>query len=96
MFEWLAPRLQGGPRIEQRAVHVVGLPEGIIADGLGKLQALHPHIDIGSYPFYRPGGNGVAIVAKGPDALAAETVIAEVTTLIESLGRVPIAGEPDL
>ncbi len=96
MFEWLAPRLQGGPRIEQRAVHVVGLPEGIIADGLGKIQALHPRIDIGSYPFYRVGGNGVAIVAKGPDAVAAETVIAEVTALIASLGRLPIPGEPDL
>src|ERR1700734_2192001 len=27
MFEWLAPRLQGGQKIEQRAVHSFGLPE---------------------------------------------------------------------
>jgi molybdopterin-biosynthesis enzyme MoeA-like protein len=96
MFEWLAPRLQGGPRIEQRAVYVVGLPEGIIAEGLGKVQARHPDLDIGSYPFYRPAGNGVAIVAKGTDVAAAETAIAEVTALIEGLGRAPVAGEPEL
>lgn len=95
MFEWLAPHLQGGPRIEQRAVHVVGLPEGIIAEGLGRVQARHADIDIGSYPFYRPSGNGVAIVAKGTDIAAAETVIAEVIALIEGFGRTPILGEPE-
>ena len=94
MFEWLAPRLRGGPRIEQRAVHALGLPEGIIADGLTAIQNRFPHIDLGSYPFYRPSGNGVTLVAKGTDAQDAETVITAVTALIVSLGRVPIPGEP--
>ena len=94
MFEWLAPRLRGGPRIEQRAVHTLGLPEGIIADGLTAIQNRFPHIDLGSYPFYRPSGNGVTLVAKGTDAQDAETVITAVTALIVSLGRVPIPGEP--
>ena len=57
----------------------VGLPEGIIAAPLGEVQKRYPDIDIGSYPFYRPGGNGVALVAKGTDAAAAEAAIAEVT-----------------
>jgi molybdenum cofactor synthesis domain-containing protein len=96
MFEWLAPHLKGGPSIQQRAVHVVGLPEGIIAEGLGMVQARHPDLDIGSYPFYRPTGNGVSIVAKGTDVGAAETAIAEVTALIKSLGRTPMQGEPEL
>jgi molybdenum cofactor synthesis domain-containing protein len=96
MFEWLAPRLQGGPKIEQRAVHAVGLPEGVIAEGLGAIQARYPQLDLGSYPFYRPSGNGVALVAKGTDVTAAEAAIAEVTSLIAGLGRLPIAGEPDL
>jgi molybdenum cofactor synthesis domain-containing protein len=95
MFDWLAPRLQGGPRIEQRAVHVIGLPEGVIAEGLGQVQARHPDIDIGSYPFYRASGNGVAIVAKGIDIPMVETVVSEVTALIEGFGRTPIAGEPE-
>jgi molybdenum cofactor synthesis domain-containing protein len=94
MFEWLAPRLQGGAKIESRAVHVVGLGEGIIAAGLGAIQQHYPDLDLGSYPFYRPNGNGVSLVAKGPDGAAAEAAIAEVTELITSLGKVPIPGEP--
>jgi molybdenum cofactor synthesis domain-containing protein len=94
MFEWLAPRLQGGARVESRAVHVVGLPEGVIAEGLGAIQARYPDIDLGSYPFYRPAGNGVSLVAKGTSAADAEAAIAEVTVLITRLGRQPIAGEP--
>jgi molybdenum cofactor synthesis domain-containing protein len=94
MFEWLAPRLKGGAKIEMRAVHVLGLPEGIIADGLGAIQQRYPDLDLGSYPFYRPTGGGVALVAKGPDAAAAERAIADVTRLIIQLGKVPIPGEP--
>ena len=93
MFEWLAPHLEGGQKIEQRAVHALGLPEGVIADGLTAIQSRYPDIDLGSYPFYRPTGNGVTLVAKGTSAAEAEAVIAEVTTLIKSLGRTPISGE---
>ena len=94
MFEWLAPRLEGGARIEMRAVHVVGLPEGVIAEGLAAVQSRYPGVDLGSYPFYRPSGNGVALVAKGPDADAAERAIAEVTELIIAFGKLPIPGDP--
>ena len=94
MFEWLAPRLQGGARIESRAVHVLGLPEGTIAEGLEAVQKRYPELDIGSYPYYRPTGNGIVLVAKGPDAAMAERAIAEITSLIQSLGKVPIPGEP--
>jgi hypothetical protein len=94
MFEWLAPRLQGGPKIESRAVHAIGLAEGLIAEGLAAIQGRYPGLDIGSYPFYRPGGNGVALVAKGPDGAAASAAIAEITSLITSLNRTPIQGEP--
>jgi molybdopterin-biosynthesis enzyme MoeA-like protein len=94
MFEWLAPRLEGGAKIEMRAVHVVGLPEGIIAEGLGAVQKRYPDLDLGSYPFYRASGNGVALVAKGSDGEAAERAIAEVTDLIIGFGKVAISGEP--
>src|SRR5689334_2669203 len=94
MFEALAPTLQGGPPIESRAVHVAGLPEGAIAEGLGAIQARFPAVDIGSYPFYRLTGNGVAIVAKGTDLPAVEAAIAEVTDLIASFGKTPVQGEP--
>ncbi len=95
MFEWLAPRLEGGAPIVSHSVHVSGLAEGVIAAPLGEVQARYPHVDIGSYPVYRPGGNGVAIVAKGTDAAAAAAAIAEVTTMIHGFGKVPIPGEPE-
>lgn len=95
MWEWLAPRLHGGPKIVSRAVHALALPEGVIAQALGTIQAKYSNVDLGSYPFYRPSGNGVALVAKGTDVATVETVIAEVTALITELGRVPIQGEPD-
>jgi len=94
MFDWLAPRLKGGPRVEQRAVHAVGLPEGVIADGLAGIQARYRQVDLGSYPFYRASGNGVALVAKGTDPTAVAAAILDVTALIATLGKVPIQGEP--
>jgi len=94
MFEWLAPRLEGGARVESRSVHAIGLPEGLIAEGLSAIQARYPDLDLGSYPFYRPTGNGVTLVAKGTSGDDAAKCIAEVTALIVSLGRTPIPGEP--
>ena len=94
MFEALAPSLAGGPPIVSRAVHAMGLLEGHIADGLRAVQDRYAGLDLGSYPFYRIGGNGVALVAKGPDGAAADAAIAEVTALIRELGLEPLAGEP--
>jgi molybdopterin-biosynthesis enzyme MoeA-like protein len=94
MFETLAPKLAGGPPIVARAVHTQGVPEGKIADGLAAIQARYPALDLGSYPYYRGSGGGVAIVAKGTEPDAAEAAIAEVTLLMRELGGTPVAGEP--
>jgi molybdopterin-biosynthesis enzyme MoeA-like protein len=94
MFTWLAPQLAGGPPIVSRAVYAVGLMEGRIAESLKAVQDRHPALDLGSYPFYRGTGNGVALVAKGPDPAEAEAAIAEVRTLIEGMGLEPVEGEP--
>ncbi len=94
MFEALAPTLRGGPPIASRAVHVSGLPEGKIAEGLGAIQRRFPTLDLGSYPYYRSSGNGVAIVAKGSDTEAVKAAITEVSALIAQLGKTPVPGEP--
>ena len=94
MFASLAPRLAGGPPIVSRAVHATGLAEGRIAEGLAAIQGRYPALDLGSYPYYRAAGNGVALVAKGNDAAAAEAAIAEVTAMIAAMGMTPIEGEP--
>jgi hypothetical protein len=51
-------------------------------------------LDLGSYPYYRPDGNGVAIVARGTDATAADAAIADAALLIAAQGVEPVAGEP--
>ncbi len=94
MFDALAPALQPGTPVQQRAVHAAGLLEGNIAEGLAAIQSRYPAIDLGSYPFYRLSSNGVALVAKGTNPATLEAAIAEVTTLIETQGKTPIPGEP--
>ena len=94
MFEALAPRLPGGKPVIARAVHAAGLPEGRIAEELGAIQARFPTVDIGSYPYYRASGNGVAIVAKGTDPALAAAAIDSVTELMARLGATPVEGEP--
>ena len=94
MFESLAPTLAGGAPILSRAVHTARVPEGRIAEGLAAIQARHPDLDLGSYPYYRKDASGVAIVAKGTDAAAAESAIAEVAALMRALGGEPVDGEP--
>ena len=94
MFDMLAPNLQGGSPIISRSVHAADIREGDIAEGLTAIQARYPALDLGSYPYFRDAGAGVAIVAKGTDAAAADAAIADVTTLFDSLGGRPLAGEP--
>jgi molybdenum cofactor synthesis domain-containing protein len=100
MFEALAPSLTGGVPVVSRAVHALGVFEGNIAEGLEAVQARHPELDIGSYPFYRSqsekgfAGGGVALVTKGTDLGEVEAATAEITAMLESMGASPVQGEP--
>ncbi|WP_043830133.1 competence/damage-inducible protein A [Muricoccus aerilatus] len=94
MFEVVAPTLQGGTPVKSRALHATGLLEGAIAEALTAVQNRFPMLDIGSYPYYREGGNGVALVAKGTDEAALEAAAAEIAALIRADGKEPIVGEP--
>ncbi len=96
MFERLEARLPHGAPIRSHAVHVSGLGEGLLAEGLAQVQARHREVEIGSYPFYRASGNGVAIVARGTDVRAVDSAITEVTVLIGSFGGTAVPGEPEL
>ena len=94
MWANLAPTLAGGAPVVMAAVHAMGLAEGKIADGLSAIQDRYPDIDLGSYPYYRSSGNGVALVAKGTEQAVVDACIAEVTAMIVQLGSTPIQGEP--
>jgi len=94
MFEALAPRLHGGPPVASRTVHADGVMEGRIAEGLEAIQSRWPELDIGSYPYYRMGGGGVALVAKGQDETAVAEAAHAITMLLRAVGSQPIEGEP--
>ncbi len=94
MFEALAPTLAGGPPMASRTVHADGVMEGRIAEGLAAIQARWPVLDIGSYPYYRVGGGGVALVAKGTDEAAVAAAARDITVLLRAMGSQPKEGEP--
>lgn len=96
MFTALEPKLPRGRPIAMRAIYGLGLKEGSIAAGLAAIQAKYAQADLGSYPFAREWGSGVAIVAKGTDEAALEAAIGEVEDLIASQGVAPVRGEPGL
>jgi molybdenum cofactor synthesis domain-containing protein len=95
MFEALAPGLKGGPPVVSAAVHANGLMEGRIAEGLADIQARYPDLDLGSYPYYRTGGGGVAVVAKGTDADAVKAAARDVLVFMRACGAHPVEGEPE-
>ena len=95
MFEILAPSLTGGMPVKSRTVWAAGLQEGAIAAGLEAIQHRYPDLDVGSYPFYRSTGNGVALVAKGINEADVIAAGAEITAFISQMGHTPIQGEPE-
>ena len=79
MFEGLRGKLRGGAPVRSRTI-VVQAPEGSIAARLGEIQAAHPELEIGSYPFMNMDRPGTSIVFRGTDtaaiARAAEALLA--------------------
>jgi len=85
MFEALRSRLRGGEPLRARTL-VTDLREGDIAERLGELQAHHPEVQIGSYPFYRERRFGVSLVLRATDEAALERTAAELREMLLALG----------
>ena len=88
MLSTLGDQLEGGSVVRSRSV-TAHLGESEIADGLEDIQQRYPHIDLGSYPFYRDNVYGTTLVMRGADETALERVLAEVRGIIEARGAVP-------
>jgi len=92
MFDGIRGRLRGGAPVLSRTIAAF-TTEGAIAEGLGKIQAQNPDVDIGSYPFVRAGRFGVSLVARSPDAAALDRAADEIRDLIHAIGETPIEDE---
>jgi molybdenum cofactor synthesis domain-containing protein len=81
MLPGLKPRLQGGAVVRSRTITVF-CPEGELARPLGEIQARHPTVEIGSYPFMRQDRFGATVVLRSVDeaaiAATADELLAEV------------------
>jgi molybdenum cofactor synthesis domain-containing protein len=89
MFDGIKPRLKGGPPVLSRAV-ACGLAEGVLAKGLGELQARYIEFDLGSYPWFRRGQYGTSLVWRGTDKARLDAATEELKALIRSLGGEPV------
>jgi len=94
MFDDIRPRLQGGPKVSSRAVSTM-LGEGILAEGLGAVQARFPEVEIGSYPYFRVGQSGVTLVARGTDEALLDSVAEALRKLIRDLGGLVLETRPE-
>ena len=66
MLDDVSPRLEKGRPMVSRSVRL-DVPEGDAADGLGALQAAHPEVQIGSYPFFQNKRLGTYVVLRSTD-----------------------------
>lgn len=85
MFDGVKGGLQGGRPLVSANV-TLHMGEGVIADGLRQIQADHPEVEIGSYPFSRDGRYGTVIVTRGPDPAVVGKVSERVAKMAETLG----------
>lgn len=88
MFDGVKGQLRRGPPVLSRAV-TCALGEGTLAKDLGQVQARYPDIEIGSYPYFRAGGFGVSLVARGTDPVRLAAVAEELKAMIRTLGGDP-------
>ena len=90
-FRELSHRLKGGAKVLSRSVSC-SLSEGVLAQGLGELQARYGDLEIGSYPYFRRADFGVTLVVRGTDRARLVAATEELKTLILSLGGDPHEG----
>ena len=83
VFENFAHTLTGGAPTLSSSIST-DLGEGLIGDGLSEIQAKHPEVEIGSYPFLREGIQGTSLVVRHIDEGVIGIVLNELQLLISN------------
>ncbi len=94
MLEGLRGELAGAEPMQSDVVTVFS-PESAMAESLSAIQAAHPDTSIGSYPFFRQGRIGAALVVRSTDAALIPPVLAAIRRAAEAIGADWIDGEPE-
>ena len=85
MLDDVAHRITGGERVHSISVVADGVGEGNAADALARIEAAHPGVSIGSYPWFNNALKGVSFVARGRDVEQLERVRVELEALVRAL-----------
>ena len=85
MFKGLSTRLPGGVVMTRITVQCT-TGEGSIANILADVQAAHDGISIGSYPWFKPGNFGTAVVISGLDEAVARQAAEAVAVAVRACG----------
>ena len=85
MLEGLRGELAGAAPMQSGAVTVFA-PESEMADALAAIQAHNPEVAIGSYPFFRQGRIGAALVVRASEPDVIVPVLAAIRSAAEAIG----------
>jgi len=92
MFQSMKHLLDGGTPTQSRTIGAE-VPEGRVAEGLGRVQEEFADVDVGSYPFYRGGVNGTNLVLRSTNEVQLEAATEAVRNILRDMGAVPHEGE---
>jgi len=85
MFDGITDRLIGGDPIITFNV-ATNIGEGVLADGLSKLQDEYSDINIGSYPYFKQRKLGVNLIMRSTNVNRLEELKEKLTAMIIQLG----------
>src|SRR5680860_252173 len=85
MLDEVMPRLAKGRPMQARSVRV-DAPEGELAPPLAALQAAHPQVQMGSYPFFEQSRIGTYVVLRGADEARLDSAVEALWNLIAREG----------
>jgi hypothetical protein len=71
----------------------VDAPEGDVATGLAAVQAAHPDVQVGSYPFFEKGRIGTYVVLRSVDEGLLAAAVGALWALIASEGFSAASGD---
>ncbi|GIL41375.1 competence/damage-inducible protein A [Roseiterribacter gracilis] len=90
MYDQLEPSLLGGAPRDKRTVRTA-LFESRIAEPLAAIAETYAAVEIGSYPWFRLGQGGVALVLRSADAAALTQATDAVIAMCRAQGDEPVA-----
>ena len=92
MLDDLSGRVEGAGSVLSKTISAFA-GESLLAADLGEVQKAYPDTAIGSYPFFRDGIHGAALVVRGLDVGTIDAAIDEIKARLSARGYKLVDGE---